>query len=152
MKNLFTALSRPFSSIKHLNTTAVSIPTGIKVTYPNIQNKTHDIENALETFISSLAACETATLRGIAGMKKLQLGQIKWTKIESNYDLNNWRTGGGPTNKISDINLEVEVEANLSEEAFNEIKEMTEKLCPIYQVITGSGVKVNANWKLKKIG
>lgn len=74
-------LSLTFSTLKHLQTTAVSIPTGIRVTYPNVQNKTHDIENALETFISSLAACKTATLRGIAGMKKIQLGQINWTKI-----------------------------------------------------------------------
>jgi uncharacterized OsmC-like protein len=123
MKSLLRMASKPFSeSIKHLKTTAVSIPTGLQVTYPNIQNKTHDVENALETFISSLAACETATLRGIAGMKKIQLGQIKWTKIESSYNLGNWKTGGGPTNKINDINLSVEVEANLSEEAFQQVK------------------------------
>lgn len=84
-------------------------------------------------------------------MKKVQLGEIRWTKIESNYDLSNWKKGGGPSNKISDIDLEVEVETNLTDQEFSELKEMSEKLCPIYQVITGSGVKVNSVWRLKKL-
>lgn len=137
--------------IKNLKTTAVSTPTGLTVTYPHQNNRTHDIENPLETFISSLAACKTATLRGIAKQKNIKLGNITWSRIESNYDLGNWMTGGGKNNKISDIFLDVELEANLTEAEFEKVKEMVENLCPIYQVITGGGVKVNSNWKLKKI-
>ena len=29
--------------IKHLETTATSIPNGLRVTYPHLNNKTHDI-------------------------------------------------------------------------------------------------------------
>ena len=71
--------------------------------------------------------------------------------IESNYDLGHWMSGGGKNNKISDIYLDVEVEANVDQPEFEKIQTMTENLCPVYQVVTGSGIKVTSNWKLKKI-
>jgi uncharacterized OsmC-like protein len=58
---------------------------------------------------------------------------------------------GGKDNKISDVYLDAEIEANLTESELEKIKEETENFCPIYQVVTGSGVKVNSTWKLKKI-
>jgi uncharacterized OsmC-like protein len=71
--------------------------------------------------------------------------------IESNYDLGHWMSGGGKNNKISDIYLDAEIEANLDLAEFEKVKTMTENLCPVYQVVTGSGIKVTSNWKLKKI-
>lgn len=114
MFNLIKRASYTFANIKHLSTTAVSTPNGIRVTYANVQNKTHDIDNPLETFISCLAACETSVLRIVADKKKIKLGEIKWTKIDSNYDLSNLQKGG-PSNRIGDISLEVEIEAKLTE-------------------------------------
>lgn len=108
MFNLIRRASYGFGNIKFLSTTAVTIPNGIRVIYPNQQNKTHEIENPLETFISSLAACEASVLRIVADKKRIKLGEVRWTKIESNYDLSNLQKGG-PTNRIGDITLEVEV-------------------------------------------
>jgi len=33
--------------IKNLKTTAASLPKGLRITYPNVENKTHDIDNPL---------------------------------------------------------------------------------------------------------
>jgi hypothetical protein len=64
----------------------------------------------LETFISSLAACEVATLRGLTSKTPaVKLGSIAFTRIESNYDLSHWAKGGGKDNKLNDIILEAEV-------------------------------------------
>lgn len=59
--NIFIYLShmsgKNLSKIKQLMTSAVSIPTGLMVTFPNVRNKTIAIESPIETFISSLVAC-----------------------------------------------------------------------------------------------
>jgi len=102
-----TQIACGFSKIKHLKTTAVSFPKGLRITYPNIENKTHEIENPLETFISTLAACETAILRAVAGQAQVKLGNINFTRIESSYDLGHWATGGGINNKLNEIFLDV---------------------------------------------
>lgn len=50
----------------------------------------------METFISSLAACELATLRAVLkSNKNAKLQKVTFTKIESNYDLSHWAKGGG---------------------------------------------------------
>ena len=42
-----TYLAYNFAQIKNLKTTAVSLPKGLRITYPHVENKTHDIENPL---------------------------------------------------------------------------------------------------------
>jgi len=63
--------------------------------------------NPLETFISTLAACETSTMRILANKLKIDLGVINYTRIESNYDLGHWANNGGKDNKLNDIFVEV---------------------------------------------
>lgn len=97
----FTRLTYGFGhSYKSLLTTAKSTPTGLKVTYPHQKNAEMDIESPLETFISTLAACETAILRAYGRRKGFKLGTINWTRIESSYDVSHFLTGGGPDNLI----------------------------------------------------
>lgn len=102
-------------TIKKFNVTGVSIPNGIRITYPNADNKVHDIDNPLETFIASLAACITTMLRMFAKNKNFKLGQIAWTRIESSLDLSLLKSAGGPGNKINDILMDAEIETSLSE-------------------------------------
>lgn len=44
LRNIAYSFALP---IKNLKTTAISTPAGIRVTLPNLDNKTIDIENAL---------------------------------------------------------------------------------------------------------
>ena len=60
-------------------------------------------------------------------------------------------SGGGKNNKISDVYLDAEIETNLDQAEFDKVKAITENLCPIFQMVMSSGVKVNSNWKMKKI-
>lgn len=90
-------------------------------------------------------------MRAVAKQKKIKIGTITWNKIESSYDLQHWVNGGGKDNKINDVTLDAEVEANVSETDFERLKQLTENLCPIYQTVIAGGVKVTCNWKLKKI-
>ena len=60
-------------------------------------------------------------------------------------------SGGGPDNLINDITLEGEIETNLYQKDFDEMKEAVEKLCPVYQMVTGCGIKINSNWKIKHL-
>ena len=91
--------------IKPLKTTAVSTDTGLTVTFPHLNSSTISLDSPIETFISSLAACETASLKAIAKKKRFKVEKVHWTRIESSYDLNHWKTGGGPENKMGDIHL-----------------------------------------------
>lgn len=104
------------SQIKSLLTRGVSLPKGLQVTYPNLNNKTEDILNPLETLISSLAACEAASLKAVASRGSAKLGRISFSRIESSYDLSHWAKGGGKDNKINDVFIEAEVESNVTDE------------------------------------
>jgi uncharacterized OsmC-like protein len=140
-----------FAHIKNLLTKGVTLPKGLQVTYPHQNNTTHVIENPLETLISCLAACEVSTIRAITSKGPTKLGTITFTRIESNYDLSHWAKGGGKDNKINDVFLEAEVETNITDEQLEKLKEQTELFCPVYQIISGSGVKVHSTWKNKKL-
>ncbi len=78
----------------------------------------------METFISTLAACEVATLKGILAKKpNMKFGNISFSRIESNYDFSHWARGGGKDNKINDIYLEAELETNISPEELEKLRE-----------------------------
>ena len=148
----FGKLSYGFGhTIKGLYTTAVTTPTGLKVTYPHQKDAVMVIESPLETFISTIAACETAILRAQARRKGFKLGTITWTRIESTYDLSHMMSGGGPDNLIGEVFLDGEIETNLFQKDLDDMKETVEKLCPVYQMVTGCGIKVNSNWKIKHL-
>lgn len=75
-------LAQGFAHIKNLKTQGVATPKGLKITYPHNENKTHDIENPLETLISSLAACEVATLRALTSKTPaVKFGSIIFSRI-----------------------------------------------------------------------
>ena len=113
--NLAKNLYKFGHTIKKLNTTAVSIPNALRVTYPNQNNHVMDIESPLETFISTIAACETAILRSYARKKGFKIGTVTWNKIESSYDLVHWLEGGGPDNLLGDITLDCDIESTLNQ-------------------------------------
>lgn len=81
----------------------------------------------------------------------MKLGSINFTSIESEYDLKHWFNGGGKGNQIGDIHMEVEIETNISYSELEVMKQKVQDLCPVYQMITGSGVKVHSNWKIKQM-
>jgi uncharacterized OsmC-like protein len=151
VRKIAHSFAKPATTVKNLKTTAVSSAEGLRVTFLNANNATATIPNPLEMFISSLAACETANLQALAKKKNFKLGQITWTRIESNYDFANWRIEAGPNNKIEEIFTEVEIETELDEAALAEMKELTEILCPVYQMIKASGIKIHSQWKGKPL-
>lgn len=146
--NLTKTLYRFAHTIKPLNTLAESYPNGIKITYPHLNNQSHNIESPLECFISVVAACECSTLKSLAKKEGFKLGSMKWTKIESGYDLHHWLRDGGPENRINDIYLEADIETTLAPEKLEETRKTVENLCPIYQMVVASGIKIHSKWNL----
>lgn len=146
--NLAKTLSR-FATIKPLNTIAESYPNGIKVTYPHLNNQSHNIESPLECFISVIAACELSTLKSLSKKMGYKLGSMKWNRIESSYDLMHWLKDGGKENRINDIFLEAEIETTLTQAELEDVRKQVENFCPIYQMVVASGIKINSKWTLK---
>ena len=110
MQSLVIQLISKFNRMKrlrHLQTSAITIEKGLRVTFPNQGDTTIDITSALETYISSMAACESATLRIIAKKQGFKLGTISWNRIESSYDLNNYWEREGKDNMLGNITVEV---------------------------------------------
>lgn len=108
------------------------------------------MEDPLGTYISSLAASQTQTLRSLASKGHVKLGNIAFSKIQRNYDFDALLNLSGRTNKLSDITLEAEIESNTSDEQLQKLKEKTERICPVYKVISGSGIRINTIWRNKK--
>jgi uncharacterized OsmC-like protein len=98
-----------------------------------------------------VAACECTTLKSLAKKKGYKLGAMKWTKIESSYDLSHWLKDGGPENRINDIYLEADIETDLTPEQLVEVKTNVENWCPIYQMVIASGIKIHSKWNLKPL-
>ena len=64
--------------------------------------------------ISSLAACELATLRAISKNSNLKIKDVKFTKIESGLDVEKFMKGG-PEDKIEDVKIEAQIETNITQ-------------------------------------
>ena len=54
---------------------------------------------------------------------------------------------GGKDNKITEIFVEAEVETTGTQAQLEELHKKIELSCPVYQIISGSGVKITSNWK-----
>lgn len=93
--NIAKSLYRFAHTIKPLRAIGESEPNGLKITYPNLNNQVMTIESPLETFIAVIAACERTTLNSLAKKDRFKLGAMKWTRIESGYDLHHWLRDGG---------------------------------------------------------
>ena len=100
----------------------------------------------METLLSALAACEVATLRALTKKTQFKVYGINFTRMETDYDLNLFLKGG-ETNKLTHIYIDADVETNGTQEQLNEFKLKTLHHCPVYQMISGSGVKIEDNWK-----
>lgn len=70
---------------------------------------------------------------------------MKFTKVESSYDLGNYLKGGSD-NKLGDISIEAEFETNGSQEDLDEIHKKVENSCPVFQMLSTAGVKIKNKW------
>jgi uncharacterized OsmC-like protein len=139
-----------FSQFKGFKGPAGSFSAGLNVKYPHENDKTHHMEDPLGTYISTLSASQSQTLRNLASKGHVKVGNISFSKIQRNYDFDALLNLSGRTNKLSNITLEAEIETNTSDEQLQMLKEKTERICPVYRVISGSGVRINTIWRNKE--
>ena len=92
------AIRSSFSKIKPLKLQGKTEANGVHFT-SGTSSHTFQVDNPLETLISSLAACELATLRAISKNSNLKIKDVKFTKIESGLDIEKFMKGG-PEDKI----------------------------------------------------
>lgn len=85
------------------------------------------------------------TLKDFSNREKLQIHSTKFTKVESSYDLANYLKGG-KENKLSEINIEAEFETSGTQAELDAIHKKVENSCPVFQMLTNSGVKINNKW------
>jgi len=148
----FTRLVQNYGhTYKSLQTTAETYNNGLRVIYPHQKNAITDIENPLETFISTIAACETSILKAYSRRKNFKLGKIHWTRIESKYDVGHLLTEGGPDNLIEDVFIEGEIETDLYQEDLEKMKTAVENLCPVYQMVKKAGITIHSKWTAKHL-
>lgn len=105
-----------------------------------------ETENPLETLIASLAACELGTLKAISRSSNLKINKVKFTKIESGLNIEKFMKGG-PEDKIEDISIEAEIDTNVSQEELDQWVKKALHSCPVYQMLTLAGVKIDSKWK-----
>ena len=103
------------------------------------------VANPLETLLSSLIACEVSTLKAQTTKGDFHIKSVKFTRVESGYDTFHF-VEGGKDNKINEIIIEAEIQSNGTQEQLDEVEKRVENCCPVYQMITGSGVKITNNW------
>ena len=68
-------------ALRTLTATAVSKGHDFHASYPYLQDKTINIEHPFETFMSSIAACQTELLKAHSRRLGFKLGLIHWKKI-----------------------------------------------------------------------
>ncbi len=92
-----------FAKIKPLQLQGKIEGNGVHFT-SGTSSHTFQVDNPLETLISSLAACELATLRAISKNSNLNIKDVKFTKIQSGLDIEKFMKGG-PEDKIEDVKI-----------------------------------------------
>lgn len=95
--------------------------------------------------MGTLAACEYSTLKILSKQENFHLANVKFTKIESVYDTSRFLKGG-PSNKIDEIFIDLEIESSNSQEEVDRIHQKTILCCPVYQMLTAAGIKITQNW------
>ncbi len=85
-------------------------------------------------------------MRDHSNREKIKIHSIKFTKVESSLDIANYMKGGRDS-KLNDITIEAEVETNVDQQKLDELHLKVVNSCPVYQMISGSGVKIINNWK-----
>lgn len=100
---------KAFSKIKPLKIEVISAFSDPKLKLRSLTGE-HEwqISNPLESLVGALVACELHTFRDYANREKLNIQNIKFTKIEGAYDIANYMKGG-KDNRISEINIEAEI-------------------------------------------
>lgn len=71
---------------------------------------------------------------------------IKFNRIEGSYDLSNFKKGG-KDNKLEEVIIEAEFQTTGTQEELDLLHKKVEMACPVYQMITNSGVRVTNTWK-----
>lgn len=70
---------------------------------------------------------------------------MKFTKVESSYDTVNYLKGGSD-NRLSEISIEAEFETSGSQEDLDAVHKKVENSCPVFQMLSASGVKISNKW------
>ncbi len=100
----------------------------------------------LDYALGALASCTQVTGQIIAaGNKQIQLGN--WDiKLESHLDNSVLVFGQQGTSNFRDATLDITVETNLDEQAFQGFATEVERRCPITTLFRGSGVDYTTSW------
>lgn len=78
--------------------------------------------NPLETLLCSLAACENVALRFYAKENNFEVKNFNFTKVHGSYDTTGFYEGND-NNIIKEIEIQAEIETNISEEEFEKMHE-----------------------------
>jgi len=85
-------------------------------------------------------------LKDYSRRENLKIHSIKFTKVESSYDLANYMKGGNES-KLNDVTIDAEIETSGTQDQLDAIYKKVSNSCPVYQMLKGSGVKITNNWK-----
>ena len=106
----------------------------------------------LQNVLGSLAGCEVATARFIAGQMGIQIGAMRFPKIVGWLDVRGF--GKGDTSvplHFQRVDMVCEIETDASEETINILKERVEAQCPVYGLFKAANCRMNIDWQIVKI-
>ncbi|KAL0489824.1 hydroperoxide reductase [Acrasis kona] len=136
-------------------TTKVASPDGFELVFdePSELDKRGKEKGMtpLHGLLGTLAACETATARFHAAQQKLDIGEIKFKKVEGTI---NSRAFVGTEKDVQpyflNVNVEAEIDTSIGQDKLNEFKEVVEKHCPVYTLLKAAKVDIKSTWTVKQ--
>ncbi|CAM3211652.1 OsmC family protein [Filibacter tadaridae] len=104
--------------------------------------------NPLEYFLGALSACTTIMVAYVAKELSFTYKGLEYD-TEGILDPRGFKGVEGVQTYFQTVQLNVVVETDETEAAIEQLKEIVEKRCPLYNLLKDAGVEVNSNWSKK---
>mmetsp|Transcript_74153 Transcript_74153/g.86035 ORF Transcript_74153/g.86035 Transcript_74153/m.86035 type:complete len:166 (-) Transcript_74153:167-664(-) len=107
------------------------------------------IINPLEANLSSLAACELATLNFYAGTKNIKIKGFDVKELAGVIDTRGFAGVPGVPARFTEVNGLIEIDSDANQQQLDELHEKVQKYCPVADLYQAAGVKMNIKFVKK---
>ncbi len=105
-------------------------------------------DDPLTGVIGALLTCKIHTLKIHAPILKVKIDELNFYDIESKLNLDGFLGKPGEISMIHHIKGRAEIKSSSDPSKVEELHQMVRKCCPIYNMLTKSGVDIDIPWKI----
>lgn len=98
-----------------------------------------------EHLLGAVGACCQITAGIVARSRRVELGEMR-TRIETSFDNSILVFGEAGTSKFDTLDIDIAVDAAMSNSELADLGQEVERRCPIVQLFVASGVRVRSSW------